>query len=40
MKTKHPIEIIDLRHQSDHIIHKKFKYFMNMAQILIMLDCL
>ena len=23
MKTKYPIEIIDLKHQSDHITHKK-----------------
>ena len=38
MRTNYPIEIIDLRHQSDHI--RKFNYFMNMAQILTMLDCL
>ena len=39
MKTKYPIEIIDLRHQSEHITPKKFNYFMNMVQILIALDC-
>ena len=27
MKTKYPIEIIDLRHQSDHIIPRKFQIF-------------
>ena len=27
MKTKYPIEIIDLRHQSDHITPKKFQIF-------------
>ena len=27
MKTKHPIEIIDLRHQSDHITPKKIQLF-------------
>ena len=27
MKTKHPIEIIDLRHQLDHITLKKVKLF-------------
>ena len=27
MKTKYPIEIIDLRHQSDHIIPKKIQLF-------------
>ena len=27
MKTKHPIEIIDLRHQSDHTTPKKIKLF-------------
>ena len=27
MKTKYPIEIIDLRHQSDHIIPKKIQIF-------------
>ena len=28
MKTKYPIEMIDLRHQSDHITPKKFQFFM------------
>ena len=27
MKTKHPIEIIDLRHQFDHIIPKNIQIF-------------
>ena len=27
MKTKYPFEIIDLRHQSDHIIPKKIQIF-------------
>ena len=27
MKTKYPIEIIDLRHQSDNIIPKKIQIF-------------
>ena len=27
MKTKYPIEIIDLRHQSDHIVPKKIQIF-------------
>ena len=27
MKTKYPIEIIDLRHQSDHITPKKLQIF-------------
>ena len=27
MKTKYPIEIIDLRHQSDHITLKKIQLF-------------
>ena len=33
MKTKYPIEIIDSRHQSDHITPKKFNYSWNMALI-------
>ena len=37
-KTKYPIEIIDLRHQGDHITPKKFNYFWNMVLILRMLD--
>ena len=28
MKSKHPIEIIDLRYQSDHITPKKIQLFM------------
>ena len=28
MKTKNPIEVIDLRHQSDHITPEKFQLFM------------
>ena len=28
MKTKYPIEILDLRHQSDHITPKKFQMFL------------
>ena len=35
MKTKYAIEIIDLRHQSDHITPKKFNYSWNTVQILI-----
>ena len=27
MKTKYPIEIIDLRHQTDHITPKKIQLF-------------
>ena len=27
MKTNYPIEIIDLRHQSDHIIPRKIQIF-------------
>ena len=27
MKTKHPFEIIDLRHQPDHIVFKKIHLF-------------
>ena len=33
MKTKYPIEIIDLRHQADHITPKKFNYSWNTVQI-------
>ena len=33
MKTKYPIEIIDLRHQSDHITLKKIIYSWNMVLI-------
>ena len=28
MKTKYPIEVIDLRHQSNHITPKKIQLFM------------
>ena len=28
MKTKYPIEVIDLRHQSDHITPKNIRLFM------------
>ena len=38
MKTKYPIEIIDLRHQADHITPKKFYYFLNTVLILRILD--
>ena len=38
MKTKYPSEIIDLRHQSDHITPKKFNYSWNMILIQRMLD--
>ena len=34
MKTKYPIEINDLRHQSDYITSKKFNYCKNTALIL------
>ena len=34
MKTKYPIEIIDLRHQADHITPKKLNYSWNMVSIL------
>ena len=27
MKTKYPIKVIDVRHQSDHITPKKFSFF-------------
>ena len=33
MKTKYPIEILDLRHQSDHLTPKKFKYSWNTVPI-------
>ena len=39
MKTKHPIGIIDLGHQPDHMTPKNVKYFKNMALILKMLRC-
>ena len=39
MKTKYPIEKIDLRHQPYQITPEKFKYFKNMALILTMLIC-
>ena len=32
MKTKYPIEIIDLRHQSDHITPKKIQLFMEYGE--------
>ena len=38
MKTKYPIEIIDLGHQSDHITPKKTNYFLNMVLILRTVD--
>ena len=38
MKTKYPIELIDLRHQADHITPKKFNCSWNTVQILKMLD--
>ena len=38
MKTKYPIEVIDLRHQADHITPKKFNYSWNIMMILRMLD--
>ena len=38
MKTKYTIQIIDLRHQPDHITPKKFNYFKNTLQILRMLN--
>ena len=31
METKYPIEIIDSRHQSDHITPKKFQLFLDYA---------
>ena len=34
VKTKYPIEILDLRHQSDHITPKKFNYSWKMVVIL------
>ena len=40
MKTKYPIEIIDLRNQADHITPKKIKYFKNTALILTTIDYL
>ena len=39
MKTKYPIEIIDLRHQPNHITPKQIHLFKEYALILIMLDC-
>ena len=38
MKTKYPIKVIDLRHQSDHITPKQLNYSWNMMLILKMLD--
>ena len=38
MKTKNPIETLDLRHQLDHITPKKFNYPLNMVLILTILD--
>ena len=40
MKTKYPSEIIDPKHQPDHITPKKINYFKKMALTLTMLDCL
>ena len=37
-KTKHSIEIIDLRHQPDHITPKSIKLFHELVLILRMLD--
>ena len=37
VKTKYPIEIIDLRYQSDHITPKKIQYFKNTVPTLRML---
>ena len=34
MKTKYPIEIIDLRYQSDHITPKKINFSWNTVPIL------
>ena len=33
MKTKYPIQIVDLGHQTDHITRKKFIYFKNIVLI-------
>ena len=38
MKTKYPIEVIDLRHQPDYVRLKKLNYSWNMMLILKMLD--
>ena len=38
MKTKYSFEIIDLRHEPDHIKPKKINYSWNMVLILRMLD--
>ena len=38
MKTKYPIEKIDLGHQLDHITPKKINYFKKIAPILRMLN--
>ena len=38
MKTKYSIEIIDLRHQPDHITPETFNYSMNIVLVLRMLD--
>ena len=38
MKTKYPIEVIDLGHQTDHITPKILNYSWNMMLILRMLD--
>ena len=40
MKTIYPIEIKDLRHQTDYITPKKFNYFKNMVLILTLLESL
>ena len=38
VKTKYTIEIVDLRHQPDHVTPKKFNYSMNIVLILRVLD--
>ena len=38
MKTKSPIEILDLRHQPDHITPKKIHYSLNTVPTLRMLN--
>ena len=37
MKNKYPIQVIDLRHQVDHITPKKFNCLKNIKMILFML---
>ena len=37
MKNKYPFQVIDLRHQVDHITQRKYKFLKNLIPILQML---